>query len=535
MFTQFQKAPTPSYLKSPSGLAKNYPDPTASDCQWVCAVLKRAGVGAMYLESAGSYPTYNAGAFAGTNAKPTGPLLAVSGSNNVRGDLYRSVQIQLTWSSGATCTRSIEYDVEYGDMSITDTYSWQSGSTQTNVTAAYDQLMTFDTHPTAGTGFSYERTGSYPTAPTYSQTVDSDGTHATLTWSGGTDNSGIVHYGATLTIILGNLVTYTDYADTCEAILDQVTFNDEVSNPTKTYSVASSYRGAASYYLRWLRNWNTGGSPNWTYWTTNLIVRRSRSTGYDFSFLGDTSVYTTTFSGNAYPFRWIRSPWNNTAYITGGGAPIFLPKNILCAYGMPSDLNLFFGLPEDLSPATQSLLSPYLVSIKTRFRSDGDLAATGKRYIHNPSTNTWTTEGPPVTALPSGIQDKEYSPALMGSNFGYIISQIEKPRYCRPFYFVTGTTYAAFQTIVKSLGQTHSFQSVTTNKNLGIPGDTAQAIENVAATWSLVSKTGTIVDSDLAVAPDGKSAIFTANHSGTCRLKCVYPNTESYTPLITVP
>ena len=534
----FDKSNAPSYVKAPSGMAKNYPDPTASDCQLAIAVLKRAGVGAMYLESAGTHPTYNAGALAGTNAKPTGPFFSVSANNNVRGDLYLKVVIQLTWTSGASCSREITYDIDYGDMTVVDAYSWQSGSTQTNIDSSYGQLITFDTHPTAGTGFSYERTGTYPSAPTYTQSLNADATVATLTWSGGTENNGTVHYGATLTITLSNKRTFKDYADASVAMLSQVTFNDESSNPTKTYATSGSFRPAGNYYLRWLKNWNATGTPNWSNWTTNLIVLRSRTTGtgYTFKFFPEVNPWVSAYTGATYAFKWTYSPWTNKAYIdSGSGLAIDLPKNILCAYGFPMDSSARLNFGATLSPPTQTLLTPYIMSAKSRMRSDGDLTNNGIKYIYTEGTNTWTTFSPPQKYLPNGQRDVEYAPSLLNGSYGYVIAQIEKPRYCRPFYYDGFSGYYPFQTITKSFGSTQSFQSFTTNKNLGIPGDTANGIENVAATWSLVSMTGGIVSTDLAVAPDGKSAIFTANHHGTCRLKCTYPNADYYTPLITVP
>lgn len=541
LMLNFEKSLAPAFLKSPSGMARNNPDPLAADCQLAIAILKRAGLGEMYLEAAGSHPAYNAGSLAGTNAKPTGPFFAVSSSNSVRGDLYLSCVIELTWSSGATCSRTITYDIDYGDMTVVDAYSWQSGSTQTNVDSGYAQLITFDTHPVAPTGYSYERSGSYfsGSEPTYTQSLNSTNTIATMTWSGATDRSGVVHFGATLKITLSNKKTYRDYADASVSMLNSVTFNDEVLLPSKTYAIAGSFRTAGNYYLRWLKGWNAPPpASNWTSWTTNLVILRSRTTGTGFTFkvFGDLQPFVSFYSGDTYYFQWLYSPWTNVAYIqASAGVAIPLPKNILCAYGLPMDSQTRIGFPSsDLSPATQALLTPYIASVKSRMRSDADMSANGKKYLYNETANTWTTINPPQAYLPNGPRDMEFNPAVMGSAYGYVVAQIEKARYCRPFFDSFGS-YQPFQTITKSFGSSQSFKSVTTNKNLGIPGNTANALENVAATWSLESKTGGIVDSDLVVASDQKSAVFNANHHGTCRLKCSYPNTAVYMPLITVP
>jgi hypothetical protein len=52
--------------------------------------------------------------------------------------------------------------------------------------------------------------------------------------------------------------------------------------------------------------------------------------------------------------------------------------------------------------------------------------------------------------------------------------------------------------------------------------DYGNFIGNVAATWSLIDKTGGVADGDLAPAADNKSAVFTANQAGSCRINAAF-------------
>ncbi len=69
------------------------------------------------------------------------------------------------------------------------------------------------------------------------------------------------------------------------------------------------------------------------------------------------------------------------------------------------------------------------------------------------------------------------------------------------------------EVVTKTLGPGHMLTVYAISRDLG-----NNFIGNVAVGWSLINKTGGVVDSDLAPAADTKSAVFTAHAAGTARI-----------------
>jgi hypothetical protein len=63
---------------------------------------------------------------------------------------------------------------------------------------------------------------------------------------------------------------------------------------------------------------------------------------------------------------------------------------------------------------------------------------------------------------------------------------------------------------------------------------TGNFVDNVAADWSLINKTGSVANGDLVAAADGKSAVFTGHAAGTGVIRAVFGALTDDTGIITV-
>ncbi len=102
-----------------------------------------------------------------------------------------------------------------------------------------------------------------------------------------------------------------------------------------------------------------------------------------------------------------------------------------------------------------------------------------------------------------------------------------------------GAASTSVETQADGLGVVVPAQNVTSGVSIYVFAISRDAlgglIGNVAATWSLQSKTGGVVDGNLVAAADGKSATFTAATAGTAIIRAVANTFTGNSGVITVP
>jgi plastocyanin len=139
-----------------------------------------------------------------------------------------------------------------------------------------------------------------------------------------------------------------------------------------------------------------------------------------------------------------------------------------------------------------------------------------------------------VTSGSSGIPDGKFDSGGFGTNGTY--SRVFQtagvfPYYCAVHTFMTGTvtvtssggtTKVQVETAANGSGTVAPLQNITAGSSITVYAVTRDAnnnfLANVSATWTLISKTGGVVDGDLAAAPDGKSAVFSAHSVGSAQI-----------------
>jgi hypothetical protein len=116
--------------------------------------------------------------------------------------------------------------------------------------------------------------------------------------------------------------------------------------------------------------------------------------------------------------------------------------------------------------------------------------------------------------------DKAGTKTLQASSSG-VLSAASNP------FLITAaaSSYLAVETAADGSGVALPTQNIPADLATNLFAITRDAannfVSNVTATWSLVNVTGGVVNGDLVVAGDGKSATFTGHYSGTARIQAV--------------
>jgi 2',3'-cyclic-nucleotide 2'-phosphodiesterase (5'-nucleotidase family) len=100
-------------------------------------------------------------------------------------------------------------------------------------------------------------------------------------------------------------------------------------------------------------------------------------------------------------------------------------------------------------------------------------------------------------------------------------------------------TQIGVETVASGTGSVVPAQTITTGNSITVYAVSRDAsntfVANATATWSLISKTGSVADGDLQPSGDGKSAVFTANGAGTAVIHVTSgPLTSNDSGVITV-
>ena len=109
-------------------------------------------------------------------------------------------------------------------------------------------------------------------------------------------------------------------------------------------------------------------------------------------------------------------------------------------------------------------------------------------------------------------------------------------------FMATGIVGAASQIVIETaadgFGSAITAQSVASGTTFTVYAISRDALNNfvanVAATWSLASKSGGVVDGDLVAAGDGKSAVFSAHLTGSATLQAVSGSLTDDAGVVTV-
>jgi hypothetical protein len=480
---------------SPAGTAMLVND-FFCDIQVVAAQLFRNGLTEIYdvlppSQTPGNYPIH-------------GPLFDNLVADISR-DLYQSVDCVILWSSGATAQALTTYDPYYFDMTQVVTYSWQAGSTMTNVPpgppAGFGMISPADPPPIP----------PGPTPPpvhyfTYAidpvnQPITFTQTPTTLIWSwpsydnNNGDGTDTLHYGGTITVTLGNPMAFGDFAAITDGMLAQVA----LLSPGTKY--AGTNGSAQEINLDFCSAYPQVNIPPELGVTNSIRVTLTRA-GYQFtgSFSEQNGILNQFFWQflSLFPVGG-NNPTSNLTYISQRtGLPLSCQMQPLAASGLPLSQNVFarqagVPAPTDCAPVIYSVKSAVLAlrpgfSIRTFAYN-----LSGNSFVEQDQNNIQVTGSPII-----------YGPANVGG-LGYMTANYNLPTRVYPCQLIAGQvgtidSIKLFSPLVPR-GTSFTFTAFGFD-DLGYLGDT----EQIAAVWSLnPGALGTLM-----VAPDGKSAIYTA-------------------------
>ena len=352
--------------KSDGNVRSTYP----AEMQMAVAILTRVGFGRFILQPDGYY-------------YETGPL-SPADNNEVGATLYTQVDAVATWADGQKYHRSITFDPNYADMSITDTYSWQSGSTQTNITAE-DANYLLDDAPPGNLTTAYIST--FNGASGSVKTESATDTVLTINWSGCTDSeTGKYLIGVTIVVTLSKPKTWADFSDICAGMLSQITLQT-----------------TTSAYLE--NDFGHGVPFNWTlcypsqsvdYTSNNAVcVALRRGLGFVFGF----SIFGSTPAGSPRPWFAPGPYFNiNLQPLAANGFPLLISN-----YNSTSIANFN--------------MQPQVVCIKSAVRPVGQIALSASSVFYDASTNTFGAGIP--TGIATNNEEQTFDPTNV-NGIGYL-------------------------------------------------------------------------------------------------------------------
>ena len=140
-----------------------------------------------------------------------------------------------------------------------------------------------------------------------------------------------------------------------------------------------------------------------------------------------------------------------------------------------------------------------------------------------------------ISRLDNGSTDTDSNSA----DFTAITLIVHRNGATTPYIPTVAATKAVVETVADGSGTTVPTRSIFVGQSVtsySISRTSANVfVSNVAATWSLTSKTGGVVDADLVASGDGKSAIFTAHAAGSAVITATVPGlTSTSSGVITV-
>lgn len=513
---------------------------TAGDIQMAIGQLFRVGIGGFIFVPPTSNVLLNL-----TNMVVGGPLFVpVFGDRygpKMDDPLYCKLVVTKEFTDGWKITQTVTYDPEFQDMSVDYVYP-PAQPPLTYPVAPLVNVLAVDplshkeivspvvlmapADPDAG--HTYSRFSDATKQPvTGPATVPPGATTLTATYPAYTEvsgdpNPGKVHYGATITYTLSVPKTFADYATLAGQLLDQITLQDGTLNPAKVYHgigfSPSTGQLECDMKLRYLAEMPAPTSPLLQASYTNLVcVRRNRAavSGYSFA-----SAFFS-FSANNYVFP----AWNP---LVNWAAPNLLDNRqfyqlALAANGMPFQVD---GLPNGAIPTDYPppitmpvpLSTQYIFSIKSSVRTAIDLTPTCESGIYDVTNAIWGYFG---TACPAGAGEYIFQPGDVGG-FGYLRAIFKSPVACG----VSQTSYIydhpnGSRSTAVAAGQSITLYAVTADRNWNW-------VDNVQATWSYSFNNGNVPLSNLIVAPDGKSAVYTGpNTPGAVQILVTVPGVQS--------
>lgn len=502
----------PNVIRSVTGMSRNAH--IGPDIQVAAAVLQRVGLGAWL--ATGSGPT--------TLIYPTGPIAWSIGFNPLNvlspvpnstvDPLYLKCVIKIVWGDpgASTATYEIDYDLVNQDMTTVLTDFLGGTTTNTNIAPGYAQTVDFTTNPgSPPTGFSYSTAGGGTFTPSLS------GTSATIIYSGYTEPlpSGIVHYGATLFFTLSNQKNYTDYADACVAnILDTLT----VGNNITVFSGAQLYPGESQFSWLWIKGFPKISSPLAFNYTNSVAAYISRANGVQVKRMTEIANLIVHGGGGTAGatnrVRFVSDTFLGNAFLPSLTTPAY--KTVLAGYGMPfvnaPAAGVSVVLDSDLSfQELSTQVVPWILCVKSCVRNNTAMGNDYKFVSYDPSTNasgiTWSTPA----GLPSSPSQTEFDPPASVGCYScpYInaasIAPLQWGFNNNPDFEPPNSAGTVFPVTVYAMTQ-------------DVWGNT---IETVSATWSLINITGSVVAGDLVPSADGRSAIYSGAHHGSCQIQCV--------------
>lgn len=511
-----------------------------ADIQIAIALLRRVGMGPFTM----NLPAANGGPpnLQGLDAQPwvSGPFNPVYidlGDNydpNVQhvDPLYLHATSSIEWSDGTSFNSDIMMNPEFMDWTI-------SGNLPTRITAVTNgpiggwdgfdimfYFVNFEDFPPQPWPDNWDY--APPPSVNLNGMVTNGGLTYTLSWGDtdiyNPDGSLLVHYvGATITWQLDPTygMSFEEYADLCDAMLDQITLQDGTLAPNKTYSVpVPGVIGGVAAKFRYTCEFPGPTDPTLYQYTSTLIVSKNRS-GFVFGTIGSEVLPTQFFNPpgmGLFSWAWTGLPCNkNTSQLVPGtGYYLNQPygRYPLAAHGMPFGVIAVpgGGLEGDGMPGAPALGSAaFIFSAKSSVRSKVDMSKTAQVLQYNPANDALNLI---VAAVPVGPGEYILTPGDVGFPGALLaLYSIESicstytapapvwtPEYIGPFIPQGG------QPIFMARGASQTFYSVTFDAH-------GNWCYNRPAKWSLGQPGagfGAVTPSCLAPSPDGLSAVFTA-------------------------
>jgi hypothetical protein len=496
-----QRAANGAFKRSLSGVRQLPRKPPIIDSQLAMAILRRVGLGKFIGSASG--PTGKDGngnpIGGGYLISPSGPLIEanpISGfTNTTIAPLYQVMTGSITWDSGASANLTISYDVTNQDMSYTYSYSWKSSTVVTNTAPGFPGFLSGGDNPGDPPAINHQTYG-HSAGPDSSTIAD---TSISLTWNGYTDDSGVYHFGCTLVFSLSDPFQMSDYAAVCNGFLSQMTFDDQIFNPSKTYSLYNETGQNDFWFTTMAAMFINFSLPNKSYYSTSVLwVKYSRESGYQFYMVQppvNNSCFINFPYGSPYPF-------NTDVLDPNTGLPVNKNKTILSASGMPfpppgSVVALpTAGFLDPTALPTPTDLVAYIWSAKSSITPPFGLS-NGQQIVYDPAANSFSVGS---FSLPDTTSKVQFNPST-----GLIIGVFDNPTYVEPEIspgsnpprFSPNGASPTANVKVLTHGTLYTFNSVSNNAG-------GQFFSIQTATWVVNTISGNAPT--LVVAPDGKSA-----------------------------
>lgn len=363
--------------------------------QLIAAVKQRVGVGALWYQSPNGIVCI-------------GPLNHPSGSPDAIDPLFTHGTITVTYDDGKTSAVEFWFDIDFEDLTRTFTFSWTSGSTDTNIAPV---------NPTKGwmgtPGLAYDF-GQPANLTSYTITPPSTTPAvwtATEVYAAQYDSStppNLIKHGVTIDWVLDRDYAFKDYVLLCDQLLAAAGLLDAIANPTQSYPYM--YVGAPNGYVRFPQEFGPWTDGNFLRQVANSMrVRRSRSLAPSWQYdawtgspgasgISDNRTYAI-FADLTPSCSWIsatpfKSPSSSSHYAYNWN------NNPLFMHGCPVNSGTTI-IPITGTPAAATDNVRYICSVKSAFATHAltSLAC----WSYDPSSNTWTSQSfTPVAASQGG-------------------------------------------------------------------------------------------------------------------------------------